>query len=121
MSMHQMTSHKKQNAGSIQSWLYAMINKTFGKQAVIERDPLHKRYELHKHDFYVTGIDQRFLLLHLQMVLEDVGYKQDDSHKFADLLMTQTVHYGNETRKYIVSIKSGERGLCVSPKMYQLN
>lgn len=38
----------------LQYWLYAILNKQFGKEAKFTRDSLHRRYEVNRHSFEVS-------------------------------------------------------------------
>lgn len=37
-----------------QYWLYAILNKQFGKEVKFTRDSLHSRYEVNRHGFEVS-------------------------------------------------------------------
>lgn len=45
---------KKINNYRLQYWLYAILNKRFGKEVTLKRDSLHSRYEVNRHGFYIT-------------------------------------------------------------------
>lgn len=45
---------KKLNDYRLQYWLYAILNKKFGKEVKLKRDSLHTRYEVNRHGFYIT-------------------------------------------------------------------
>lgn len=45
---------KKLNNYRLQYWLYAILNKKFGKEVKFKRDSLHSRYEVNRHGFYIT-------------------------------------------------------------------
>jgi hypothetical protein len=38
----------------IQYWLYAILNKQFGKEVKFNRDSLHRRYDVNRHGFEVS-------------------------------------------------------------------
>lgn len=40
---------------NVQYWLYAMLNKQFGRNVVMKRDELRYMYDVHKHAFYVSA------------------------------------------------------------------
>jgi len=37
----------------LQYWIYAILNKQYGKEVEIVRDPLHRRYDVNRHGFHV--------------------------------------------------------------------
>lgn len=45
---------KKINNYRLQYWIYAILNKRFGKEVVFTRDSLHSRYSVNRHGFYIT-------------------------------------------------------------------
>lgn len=45
---------KKINNYRLQYWLYAVLNKRFGKEVKLKRDSLHSRYEVNRHGFTIT-------------------------------------------------------------------
>lgn len=45
---------KKINNYRLQYWLYALLNKKFGKEVKFKRDGLHNRYEVNRHGFTIT-------------------------------------------------------------------
>ena len=42
------------NAYNIQYWLWASLNKRFGKAVRLERSLLHRTYEVNRHSFTVS-------------------------------------------------------------------
>lgn len=75
----------------VQYWLYASLNKKFGKQISIRRDSLHARYDVNRHCFYVYGTNIYDLFSFLDGMLRDSGYVETES----DMIYRKTISNWN--------------------------
>ena len=48
-------TEKRINGYRFQYWLYAILNKEFGKEVKFKRDSLHQMYSVNRHGFSVTS------------------------------------------------------------------
>lgn len=48
------TSEKKTNSYRLQYWLYAILNKEFGREVKFTRDSLHLHYSVNRHGFEIS-------------------------------------------------------------------
>lgn len=69
---------KKINNYRLQYWLYAILNKKFGKEVVFKRDSLHAMYEVNRHGFSITShnINLNIIQNYLKEYLETCNYKE---------------------------------------------
>lgn len=71
------------NAYRIQYWIYAVINRAFGQHVKIERDPLHRRYDVNRHGM---RLHSRLSLARVEQTLrerlEDHGYTRTEAGYF---------------------------------------
>lgn len=65
----------------VQYWIYAALNKKFGRQLSIQRDPLHNRYDVNRHCFYVYGVNIYDLKSFMIEMMHESGYVGTDAEK----------------------------------------
>lgn len=97
-------------------WIYAMINVQWSKQATIERDSLHSRYEVNKWgiDVTVPGLTANQMRKVLAAKLEAAGYKEHGGMSSRDSYMKEV---GTERRH--VSLSGAKNTLHIWAKIYR--
>lgn len=115
-----MSQLKKVNASKIQYWLYAILNKSFGKQVSFNRDSLRHRYDLHKNFFSVSGLNPKFVMLQLELELKEAGYVVDESSRVSDVTLVKSLEHNGKVKKAYVSLRNinPTEGLNVSITTY---
>ncbi len=71
---------KKINNYRLQYWLYALLNKKFGKEVKLKRDSLHSRYEVNRHGFNITTntLSIKEVKKYLKQYLENCKFIEED-------------------------------------------
>lgn len=67
-------------ASSTLYWLYAVLNKNFGKTVRMNRGSLCKRYAVNRYDteVYASGVDIKIVILNFTRILSESGYVDCD-------------------------------------------
>lgn len=117
-----MSGVKYINAYRLQYWLYAILNKKFGKMISFERDSLHSRYEVNRHNFQVYGVPHSIVCLELSKILINAGYIKEkgimgDTFK-KEVLRGKKVEKHYVTLTLLKSIGKSDVVLGVSPSVY---
>lgn len=110
------------NAYRLQYWLYAVLNKKFGKMISFERDSLHSRYEVNRHNFQVHGVPYSIVCLELSKVLTDAGYVKE-TNSSGETFKKEVLRGKKLERHYISlmllkSIAKDGVTLGISPSVY---
>lgn len=111
-----MTKEFHMNGYRIQYFLYAMLNKRFGRSVKFQRDSLHRQYEVNRHGFVVSGIEPKEVLSFLVEKLQSYSYSKENKHSDLWLNKKTQRNTGNEQINIFLSIQKD--GLSVSPHVY---
>jgi hypothetical protein len=123
-------SEKKINSYRLQYWLYAVLNKEFGKEVKFTRDSLHSRYIVNRH-----GFDISTNTLSIEKVQEFLVKKLQDcqftsTKGFGDSTdLVKTNQYQNTKEELYICINkqikfsyiNNKPVLSVSPRQYLSN
>lgn len=101
LNMYKRSLEKHINNYRLQYWLYAILNKEFGKTVRFYRDSLHSRYEVNRHGFDINpvGIDVLGVKKYLTKYLENAGFSEDKNSFSGDILLKKVTQRltGKET------------------------
>ena len=106
----------KQNRSRLQYWMYANLKSWFGSSLEINRDPLHSRYDVNKHSFYVqTHIKSpEELTKEITQRLEKLGFKVEK--KWGLIFAEKSNSFGD---KWGYSICKNKQNVNLSPYFYE--
>lgn len=66
---------KLMNGYRLQYWLYAVLNKQYGRTVTMRRDSLHARYDVNRHGFSIHGKhDAKLVFTFMTKQLVDAGF-----------------------------------------------
>jgi hypothetical protein len=109
------------NAYRTQYWLWASLNKRFGKAIRLKRDDLHRVYEVNRHGFEVStkgGLLLQEVYAWFQKFLNCSGFKQD---------LKESTWYEKvvERKRIFISMRlskglNGEESINVFLRVYQV-
>lgn len=106
----------KQNRSRLQYWMYANLKSWFGASLEIKRDPLHSRYDVNKHSFYVeTHIktpDE--LAKEITSRLVKLGFKLEK--KWGLVFAEKTNEFGD---KWGYTVCKSKQNVNISPYFYE--
>ncbi len=93
----------------MQYWIYAILNKQFGKEVKIVRDPLHRRYDVNRHGFQIgtntlsiknvqKWLEEKLIASSFKTVEGETGYyvKEIQNKKFYIFLGEQRYLHSNK-------------------------
>lgn len=95
----------------LQYWLYAILNKKFGKEVNLERDSLHRLYKVNRHGFEVSTNTQSLNDVEKYFIhtLKDAGFEETDQS--GTFCLKKTVEDNEKTEDIYISIHKQKHGL----------
>lgn len=127
MRLWHTTFEKRINSYRLQYWMYAVLNKGFGRNLVFVRDSLHHRYEVNRHGFTVRaqGVEYQEVLRYIARYLESCGYQLEDTkqkNQTSQCFIKTTQRLTGKETLYISfsygQTMRGEKVLSVYPRAY---
>lgn len=102
------------NKYKIQYWLYAMLNKKYGKDLKFKRDSLHRVYAVNRHGFYVDGhnFGNKEIRDFLEKTLQESNFRNDNGY------FLKSFNCGKKDKRFAIAIRDEKRYMEKKSHLY---